>query len=213
MGFRFRRSGEWLAVVLLMGSIAAASSNQKNNVRITVVVNNTAGVSSSVLSGAESQAGGIFRAAGVEIQWIECQSDAVSEDACRRVPSANQFVLHLVPTGRTSSDLVFGVAFLGQDGTGKYCNVFFDRVEEARRNRDAGLPQLLGTVVAHELGHLLLGSHAHSPAGIMRPVWDSQSLRGIAMGMFLFTREQSSLMKARFQRGLEVGSSESSAGD
>jgi len=47
----------------------------------------------------------------------------------------------------------------------------------------------------------------------MRPVWDSQSLRGIAMGMFLFTREQSSLMKARFQRGLEVGSGESSAGD
>jgi hypothetical protein len=56
---------------------------------------------------------------------------------------------------------------------------------------------LLGTVVAHELGHLLLGSHAHSQVGIMVPVWEEESLRNMGMGHLLFTREQSSLMKMR----------------
>jgi hypothetical protein len=100
------------------------------------------------------------------------------------------FVLHLVPTGRSSTDSVFGVAFLGEGGIGKYCNVFFDRVEETQRESGTGAGHLLGAVVAHELGHLVLGSHAHARMGIMTPVWQEQSLRAIDMGIFFFTREQ-----------------------
>jgi hypothetical protein len=103
----------------------------------------------------------------------------------------------MVPTGRTSSDSIFGVAFLGEDGTGKYCDVFFDRIERADQNFGTGVPAVIGTVIAHELGHLLLGSQAHSSQGIMRPVWDARSLGGSGMGSFLFTHKQAVLIKER----------------
>ena len=63
--------------------------------------------------------------------------------------------LHIVPTGKTSSDLVFGLAFLDERGVGKYSDVFLDRIEEACAESGADLSRLLGAVAAHELGHLL----------------------------------------------------------
>jgi hypothetical protein len=185
--------------VLSWGSIAWAG--QPEVARITVLVNDAARVSASVLSKAELETARIFRAAGIEISWVNCSEEsAIVNEDCRHAPGANEFVLHIVPTGKTSTDLVFGLAFLGQDGSGRYCNVFFDRIEEASRGRGTNVSQLLGTVAAHELGHLMLGSHAHSRWGIMEPAWEEESLRQIGMGTFLFSREQSTLMKTRIGR-------------
>ena len=210
MGFGFRHLGLRL-VVLLWGTMAIADAGNSRLPKITVLVNNSADVSRTVLRKAEFDAGQIFHAAGVEIEWEDCQSSAVV-DVCRQVPGANEFVLSIVPTGKTSTDSVFGVAFLGEGGIGKYCNVFFDRVEETQRESGTGAAHLLGAVVAHELGHLLLGSHGHSNLGIMTPVWGEQSLRAIEMGTFFFTPEQASLMRARMRReNLLVSSAEMKA--
>jgi hypothetical protein len=59
----------------------------------------------------------------------------------------------------------------------------------------------LGTVIAHELGHLLLGSHAHSYAGVMTPIWRGEVLQLEAMGCLLFTHDQASLMRRRLADG------------
>ena len=50
---------------------------------------------------------------------------------------------------------------------------------------------ILGCVIAHELGHLLLGSNSHSDEGIMQPRWDPNQVRQLMMGTLLFTPEQS----------------------
>jgi hypothetical protein len=198
MRFGFIRWWGWALVVLLWGAIAMAGTGEVDLPEITVLVNNSAGVSRGVLKRAENDAERIFRAAGVEIQWEDCSRGAVV-DACQQVPGANEFVLSIEATGKTSTDSVFGVAFLGEGGIGKYCNVFFDRVEETQRESGTGGAHLLGAVVAHELGHLLLGPHAHAHVGIMTPVWQEQSLRAIEMGTFFFTREQAVSMRERMQ--------------
>lgn len=210
----FRRSMGWLIMVslfvLLWGNIAAGSEGRRDP-EITVLVQDSAGISGAVLNEAELEAARIFRAAGIAIAWLDCSTGSAGvDDACHGVPGFRQFVLHIVSKGKTSSDLVFGVAFLGQDGTGKYSDVFFDRVEQAQGKFCTNRTRLLGTVAAHELGHLLLGSHAHSHAGVMTPVWKDQTLRRMEMGSLLFTREQASLMRARIRGGDELSSIEGS---
>ena len=202
MGFRFNRKVGWLATVLLGARVAALANSSQDNTTITILVIDSARVSAPVLGQSEAEAARIFRAAGIETAWVNCPTEPESEvDACRIVPGANEFVLHIVPSGKTSSDSVFGVSFLGEDGSGKYSNVFYERVAEAHHEWGADVATLLGTVAAHELGHLLLGTRAHSHAGIMTPVWESESLRQIGMGGLRFTHEQSSLMKARLGSG------------
>lgn len=191
MGFRNKFSLGCVASVLLCGSMGW--TQDRGATHITVLVNDSVGVNRAILRRAETEAALLFRGAGIAIDWVPC---AKASD-CRRPPQANEFVLHVVPSGSTRSDLVFGEAFLAPDGTGKYFDVFFDRIREDIEKPDVAL--LLGAVIAHELGHLLLGSHAHSLVGIMEPVWKRDNLQKIAMGNLTFTPEQLRLMRSRLQ--------------
>ena len=190
MGFRCRSLG-LVASVLLCGAMGRAQNYQ--SLRIRVLVNDSVGVNPTVLKRAEGEAAWLFRSAGIAIDWSQCGK---IED-CRRPPNSNEFVLHITPNGKTTSDFVFGEAFLAPDGTGKYVDVFFNRMRETAEEIDLG--QLLGAVAAHELGHLLLGSHSHSLVGIMEPVWQRDSLHRIAMRNLTFMPGQIRLMRNRLQ--------------
>lgn len=187
MGFRGKTSLVVVANVLLCGLTGWAQHHSSS--RITVFVNDSVGVNRAILRHAETEASRLFRPAGIEIAWRTC---AASGD-CRRPPRSTEFILHIVRNGKTPSGLIFGEAFLGPDGWGKYADVFFDRIQ----HEDVDPGQLLGAVSAHELGHLFLGTNAHSLVGIMAPYWQAESLRQISMGNLTFTREQERLMNSR----------------
>jgi len=186
------------AVVLLWAGLAGAQ--QHDTAHIKVLVHDSVKLSPSLIRRAETEAGRLFRDAGVDIHWVNCSKPGET-DNCHRVPRTDEFVLHIVPDGKTSSDLIFGEAFLGEDGTGKYSDVFFNRIRSAAGDPGLGVANLLGAVSAHELGHLLLGTRSHSLVGIMEPVWANESLRRIGMGTLQFTKEQSLSMKGRLDRG------------
>jgi len=190
MGFKCGAGS--LVVVLLLGSVASAGSKDRNP-EITILVQDGAGVPEALVKHAESEASRVFRAAGIDTRWIDC----FRVHACHHVPGANEYVLNIVGDGRTSTDLAFGVAFLGPDGRGKYGDVFFHRMERAYATNGRNVSRLLGTVAAHELGHLLLGSHAHTYTGIMTAEWKKETLHHVEMGSLLFTREQAEIMRSR----------------
>ena len=92
---------------------------------------------------------------------------------------------------------MFGEAFLGENGVGNYCDVFLGRIEREVEGSNLRVEQLLGTVAAHELGHLLLGKRSHSRWGIMEPRWQVEELRQLGMGRLRFNAEESQLMRNR----------------
>lgn len=192
MGFK-RKLGAGITGVLLWASLAGA---QSDDAAIKVMVLDSAGIPSAVLAKAEAEAERIFRKSEIEIHWVNCLKKGEKE-SCHHAPGANEFMLHIVPDGKTGSDLVFGEAFMGEDGSGKYADIFFKRVLAASETPELNTAQLLGAVTAHELGHLLLGSRSHSSMGIMEPVWKKECLLRIWMGSLLFTREQAQAMQRR----------------
>lgn len=189
----FTRLCARLLVVLLWAGLGWSSAQTGGAAEITVLLLNRARVSHSVISYAEAEATRIFITAGIHLRWVDCSQTPV----CHHVPGANEFVLSIVSDGKTSSELVYGVAFLGPGGEGKYADIFLRRVEAASREGGFGVQRLLGAVAAHELGHLLLGTHAHSYEGIMCPVWKKPVLQRMEMGSLLFTQGESVRMKSR----------------
>jgi hypothetical protein len=167
-----------------------------------VLVYNDAHIPASTLETAEMEASRILRLAGVRLVWVNCSPYPVALDKrlCQFVAGTNQFVLRVIPEGNVSMDLVFGQAFLGKNGVGKYADVFFDRIQAAHEQYGTNVPRLLGAVGAHELGHLILGFRAHSWIGIMTPVWEAECLRRMSMGSLLFTREEAARMQSRLER-------------
>jgi len=73
--------------------------------------------------------------------------------------------------------------------------VFYDRVELGTRGGD--ISGVLGLAIAHELGHLLLGSGEHIDEGIMRPHWTRKDLHRDRRHLFLFTSEQAERIRTK----------------
>lgn len=192
MGFDAKIFAKSLCFVLLVGALACLGQTV-DAIQVTVLLQNHAHLPNGVIQRAESEAGRIFRASGIELRWVDC----TATHQCHRPPGPNEFVLSLVEDGNTSSDLAFGVAFMGPDGVGKYSDLFVARIERECAVSGQDIARLMGAVAAHELGHLVLGSHAHSEAGVMTPIWNYNAMHRVGLGSLLFTREQSALMRQR----------------
>src|SRR6266481_3529756 len=167
---------------------------------ITVAIYDDMHLSPQVLADAEDEAMRVYRKAGVAISWVECKSARMKAEAdvrCQDSPSATHLNLRIVQHASKASDGVFGVAFLSAEGTGAYTDVSYNSAEELDQQWHVGLARLLGHVMAHELGHLLLGSNAHSRQGIMCPSWHGDELHLASMGALLFSQEQARFMRER----------------
>jgi hypothetical protein len=203
MGFKFRSRGRWLTIVLLCIDAVCgrgAAAERVPGPEAQILVYDSAHVPTATLERGGREMVRIFHAAGVGAVWINCSAHlAADKDACRMSSDRKQFVVHIIPKGTTSKDSVFGEAFIGEDGTGKYADIFFDRILAMHTQCGIETSQLLGAVAAHELGHLLLGVHAHSWMGLMAPVWQKESLQHVNMGDLLFTREQAVRLQLRIR--------------
>ena len=87
-------------------------------------------------------------------------------------------------------------------GFGYMAYIFYHRVAELCGRQYPKAP-VLGHMIAHELGHLLLGLSSHSRAGIMRVPWRSKDLQIACQNGMRFTKQQSNRIRANVQRRFE----------
>jgi hypothetical protein len=62
---------------------------------------------------------------------------------------------------------------------------------------------VLAHTMAHEIGHLLLGSNSHASQGIMRPTWDERDIHLAKTGVLGFTDAQAERMQAQVTARLQ----------
>jgi len=190
----------------MIGALGFASSetalaSQDGPPAITVLVANYSQASPAILAAAEREAGRILGQAGLRASWLECSvvpSTVSTQDPCQRAPEANGIRLRILaaPVQDKFQDSVFGFAVHPV-----LASVYYEfALRRARRDEaDFELPIILGCVMAHELGHLLLGSNSHFDRGIMLARWEVNQVRQLMMGTLLFTPEQSKLMRLEAQ--------------
>jgi hypothetical protein len=97
--------------------------------------------------------------------------------------------------------LEFGTAVSGREGgfpTQAY--VFADRVTDFAKAGMMPRTPILGAMMAHEIGHLLLGDESHSPAGIMCGRWRREQIKLALMGLLSFNPQQAEQMRREIRR-------------
>jgi len=83
---------------------------------------------------------------------------------------------------------------------GSLATVYVDRVAGLAAASRVDLPTLLGRAIAHEIGHLLLGTAAHARAGVMRAVWSPDAIRMNRLGDWAFTPRDAQALRASARR-------------
>jgi hypothetical protein len=181
----FRSTGILILTVALSGWVEAAAQEHP---QVTVVVYNDAGIPAGVIESAKKTAERIYRDAGVAIMWRDHRAPATG---------ATELFVRIVRRSLNLPGEDFGIAFVGDDGEGVQADIFYSSIEQLTNNTSASAAQVMGHVMAHELGHLLLGMNSHSSFGIMQAHWTEQQLRLMSKGILKFDKRQSRAIWAR----------------
>jgi len=104
---------------------------------------------------------------------------------------------------------VFGTALTPHDGSfGSRAYIYFGRIQsKCGEEHDINEALLFGAVVAHEIGHLLLGPNSHSPTGIMKPDLERADMTGIKLSALEFSNRQSKTLRSAVVQRLQAAHS------
>jgi hypothetical protein len=175
-----------VAVALLATAAHAGGAAAVILDSLVIRVYDNAGVPANERARAVSRANAILARTDIAVEWIDCPArqglarQSSPSLTCATPPTSQELVIRLVNS--TSGTLGMGHAALGyslidaETSTGTIGTVFIDRVNQLAASVKVETSTLMGRAIAHEIGHLILGSNQHSDAGIMREIWTVEQL-------------------------------------
>jgi hypothetical protein len=169
---------------------------------LTVRVFDNGAAPAQVLRQASAVAERVFRHAGIETEWLICKATVESTDqdaGCYEPHDERDPNLQVVPAAGEKllpmTEAEFGFTPVDSDGSpGRYAYVLYARIEREVERGVCSMSALLGLVMAHEVGHLLLG-RGHAARGVMTARWDRSTEVMIARGGLVFGRDEVERMK------------------
>lgn len=164
---------------------------------LTVIVLNQAAVPERNLREMFHDLDLILRPAGIPTVFLVCpvSLDLTLPAICSQPLQPDRVLLQLLPgqpaeryhsVGASTVDRATGTASI---------KLFAKLAEFIARDSGWSWSELLAHLAAHEIGHVLLGSSAHSRGGIMRAVWSSAELIALRHPQALFDGQQATKMQ------------------
>jgi hypothetical protein len=177
-----------LVVVGLAATTPETFGEEPEGSAIRILVINKMGLPPrDTLVEAQAEAARIYAAVGVRIAWTESLS-TLPRLTMMIVSNPNAW------PERVGADAL-GAAPAADQGTGHLAYAFHDRIRASAQRHVTDPAKVLGHVMAHELGHLLLARASHSSTGIMSDRWGQFEMDLIAANLMKFTNEQARLIR------------------
>jgi len=163
-----------------------------DRVSIRVLVENPAAAPVGILAGAQSGATRIFQPARIDILWMK-PGDRECSDGVR--------IIRIVLPSMKNADQYVQLEHVDKNALGdanataSLIHIFWDRLAVSASHQGRDEAGLLGVVLAHEIGHVLLPGAGHSPTGIMQASVEIRMLAPLR-----FTVQQSEEMRRHIRQ-------------
>jgi hypothetical protein len=199
-----RLTKRWLLIRIGL-AIVLRGEPQKTGLSIDIHIYNYAGISDYALAQAEQETARIYQRVGISMIWRNCplnEAELARNTTCDLPGTPTIITLRLLSNAMAQTFPVgsdtFGFALLPvYGGFGVLANVFADRVRELAADEEVHRV-ILGHVIAHELGHLLLGEDGHpAGTGIMHVPWKTKELQRAKQGVMYFLPGQTEKIRAQ----------------
>jgi len=160
--------------------------------KLTIIIYHADAVPPAKLLRAEAVAGAIFQQAGIETTWRTATPKDLS-------PRPNEIPLHLLPMHPENlAHETSGYAILMGDAS--YAGVSWFAVRASAAAMEADESVVLGAVMAHELGHILLRTRSHATNGVMVTRLAIHEIQAAGRGELQFLRSEANRIRAEAQR-------------
>jgi hypothetical protein len=202
-----------LALFMMAAPLAAPRSSpdvpcEEHALTVTAQIHDYWHVSPESLARASEVVARLYCRIGVRIDWyptvkkdIRHPNRVVGREPSR-VPVAKLTVIVLTPemAGRVHvQDDVLGFAAVPEAGMGRIAYVIYDRVQRIAAGHGADEVGLLGSVMAHEISHLLLGRESHVDGGLMKDHWNHLDIRQLASMKLEFSEVQADHIRSTIE--------------
>jgi hypothetical protein len=174
------------AVLVVLAGIGGAllpsraSGGPLTHPPLIIRIYDSVGLASERLATAHHAVSAVLKPAGIDITWRDCQrarTDA-SGPSCNGALEVSEVIIRIVNSGSKQGDDRLGYSSVDvQNHADCLATVFADRIEAMAGRTQSDPGTLLGHVMAHEIGHLLMGTSTHSPIGLMRERWSDDEVR------------------------------------
>ena len=141
----------------------------------------------------------ILAHAGLAAEWVPCASDAAPADRCAVPLEGAELAVRVVmapPQPYTTRPLPLGYSLVdARTRSGALATIYLDRVQWLASASTTDVAALLGRAIAHEIGHLLLGTAHHGRFGVMRATWSRQMVRNSRPNEWRFSVHEARRMR------------------
>jgi hypothetical protein len=153
-----------IAIALLAASAASARTPETPTDAIVYLKGGDVPPSTSQL--ATSQATFVFKRIGLRLIWRA--GEPPTKDLATGLPVIRVAFTNRTPRNEHPGALAYATPFAGDSSL---ITVMYDRLKFAAVGRSGLEAALLAHVLAHEIGHILLRTDAHTDTGIMKARW------------------------------------------
>jgi hypothetical protein len=190
-----------IAAIVMTSTRTPASAVIDDSLLVRIYDN--AGVLASELTAALRTTHDILRRADLSVDWVQCRArrDGPVPVVCDQPLSSGDVVVRLIEGSDKESGerRALGYSLFDANGVSGFATVYVDRVDWLAKRAQYARAPLLGRAIAHEIGHLLLRSNAHTQTGLMREVWTAEQVVRNRREDWTFSPDQNGdLRNARF---------------
>jgi Zn-dependent protease with chaperone function len=148
------------------------------------------------LSQAESYTTRIYGSIKVTLHWkSRCGQVELEAPGTRLMPNLTTLGIKFAATAPAAVEPGAFASAQPFEATGVRITVYRDRLASPAHDHDRAV--LLGHVLAHEIGHILLGHNGHAPAGLMQPSWSRGEQALMRYRLLSFTASEGDNIRGR----------------
>jgi hypothetical protein len=198
------------ALSIECAQLSATSQGLPNRTAVTVQIRDYARVKPKSLAKAKEIATRMYRRAGIGLEWLGdvAEDSRGAHDVPRvdewRTPAA-QLTIDIVTASIAkrrgySADVVGFVTVPPEGGMGRIGYVVYERIKDVAAGGQSSTGEILGIIIAHDIGRLILGAGSGTFSGVMTRTWNREELQRVNPMALAFTPAETERLHATLRR-------------
>jgi hypothetical protein len=190
------------------GRVSSSPECSEGQLRVTIRIHDYTRLPAELLSHAGDIVTRLYENIGVRTEWFGVVRFGEPRDhesrAERPQPPLAQLTINVLTSEMATragvAPTTLGFAAVASTGMGRIAYVIHDRVRSTAADAPINESELLGFVMAHEIGHLLLPRGPQPHTGVMKGRWRVDDFRNLDVLTLGFSSRQASQIRQTIER-------------